>query len=138
MRRSDFYKFRWQSHPESEKFWLHRLCQFLADNTSPSRYVKTVWLHEYYAKDTPPRIINYWLDKSVEKGILIKETEGRRIKYSFVEKAIVSINECTEVDPATFKKLIEKYPKLSRNKYISDSNRSPVAQGTWVDNFTEK
>lgn len=66
-----------------EKLWLDRLIKYKDDHKEDEHRHKVCswWLRLEYNDETPTAQINYWLNKSVEKGILEKETSCYYTRY---------------------------------------------------------
>lgn len=70
---------------DKEQQWLERLRKYIEDNKADrNNKVCTWWLRLEYNNETPTAQINYWLNKSVAKGILGKETSCYYTKYWFL------------------------------------------------------
>ena len=66
-----------------EQLWLERLRKYLRERPA-EQYACSWWLRLEYNDETPTAQINYWLNKSVAKGILGKETSCYYTKYWFL------------------------------------------------------
>lgn len=71
-----------------EKLWLDRLIKYKQDYKEDEHQYKVCswWLRLEYNDETPTAQINYWLNKSVEKGILLKETNCYYTRYWLKEE----------------------------------------------------
>lgn len=72
-----------------ENIWLERLRKYVEENKGDGHRGKVCswWLRLEYNNETPTSQINYWLNKSVKKGILEKETSCYYTRYWFVQKS---------------------------------------------------
>lgn len=72
---------------DRESLWLNRLRKYIEDNKDDKyrNKVCTWWLRLEYNDEIPTAQINYWLNKSVSKGILGKKSTRSYTKYWFLE-----------------------------------------------------
>lgn len=75
---------------DKESLWLNRLRKYIEGNKDhgPKSQVCTWWLRLEYDNKTSTTQINYWLNKSVAKGILGKKATRSYTKYWFLEKDV--------------------------------------------------